>query len=201
MRRNKLLLSFIVTVSILLPASPRAGSQTHDAASLLDRVQDPSQTDGATSQLLKMANTSGDTRELLAKRLPSLIEIGPMRSRLQHTHIDEVWLNNVKIAGTLKIAETAPALAEWISTENIVPGDTGGLTSASNFSRQPAGLALIQIGDPAVPALQWVLEHGEANDRWLAVRALIRIGTPKAKSVVHEAAQDESDPNLASHMK
>jgi HEAT repeat protein len=75
------------------------------------------------------------------------------------------------------------------------------LLSASDLRHQPAALALVAIGDPAVAALQTLLDQGKPEQQWIAVFTLKRIGTPNAISALRNAAPKESDPSLAEIMK
>lgn len=88
-------------------------------------------------------------------RLPALIEPGPGASL-------QVWCNGVRLAGALKTVEAAPALAKWI-TVSTEPTLT--LSSEAQLRTSPAGKALVQIGDPAIPALQNLLEDGNKDQR------------------------------------
>lgn len=112
---------------------------------------------------------------------------------------DSQWLNAVSLAGELKIVEAMPALAKWVSVR------TGGgmttLSSESGLINSPAGTALVQIGDPAIPALQETLEHGELHTRWDSARALVLVNSPKAKAALREHSLRESDQSLAAYLE
>jgi hypothetical protein len=69
----------------------------------------------------------------------------------------QVWNNAVRLSGELKVTAAAPALAKWIGL------NTGGSVTFAGTERlenNAPGKALAQIGNPAVPALIRVLEHG-----------------------------------------
>ena len=55
------------------------------------------------------------------------------------------------------------------------------------------GTALVQIGDPAIPALRDLLEQ---NGQWRAAYALNLIGSPKAKAALREHATHEPDESM-----
>jgi hypothetical protein len=52
-----------------------------------------------------------------------------------------------------------------------------------------------------VAALQTLLDQGKAEQQWIAVFTLKRIGTPNAISALRNAAPKEPDPSLAEIMK
>jgi hypothetical protein len=170
------------------------------SSELFERMLDAQSTDPARDELRKLANSDPSVRKLLVDRLPGLIEPGPSHAKTSSPRVDEVWLNAVGLAGEFKISEAAPALAKWLSVSSNVTR-MNDLTAAEELRYRPAGLSLVQIGNPALPALQAVLDTGTIRDRWSAARAVILIGTPKATGVLRAAAQKESDPTLANHMK
>jgi hypothetical protein len=109
------------------------------------------------------------------------------------------WVNAVKLAGGLKIVETAPALAKWISLDNV-----GSETSAAEFEQldtSPAGKARSQMGNPAIPTLVGVLERGTRRERRNAYFVLYQIGTAESKAAIHARANNEPDPDLQSYIK
>lgn len=75
------------------------------------------------------------------------------------------------------------------------------LSSESGLINSPAGTALVQIGDPAIPALQETLEHGELHTRWDSARALVLVNSPKAKAALREHSLRESDQSLAAYLE
>ena len=102
-------------------------------------------------------------------------------------------MNAVALAGELQIAEAAPSLGKWIGLDNI------GQTTAAQFQRletNPAGKALAQIGDPAIPTLDLILEHGSYRERLDAYLVLRRIDSKSARDGIHARLDREVDPNL-----
>jgi HEAT repeat protein len=100
----------------------------------------------------------------------------------------------VRLAGELKIAEAAPALAKWIRFNNGT--GTLGLTREAGLVDYPAGQALVQIGAPAIPTLVLVLEHGNVYERWNAAYALNLIGLPQAKTALRDRLKREPDSTM-----
>ena len=151
---------------------------------LFEELQVPATSDQATEQLLKVGRTNPSARAFLAKRLPFLIEKGPYTPP---------WTNAVRLAGELKIAEASPALANWIG---LNAGMATTITQHLRLEDNPSGKALVQIGDPSVPALQGVLEHRDLEERTNAVYALRLIGSTLAKRTLRAHEKRESDPSL-----
>jgi hypothetical protein len=165
-------------------------AQTHPSASeLVKRLQSAKTTDDARKQLLQLGNSDSNVRRYLAVQLPAMIEPGP-KSCPPSEIADLVarrhscpWYNAVELAGKLKIGEAAPALAQWINWRNEGPV---GLSLEARLVFYPAAKALSEIGDPAIPVLQRVLNSGSPEEHVRAVRVLCIIHTPNAKAVLHD---------------
>src|ERR1700739_1704824 len=112
-------------------------------------------------------------------------------------------LNAVRLAGQLKLETAIPALIQSLLGRNQVPVwayDKPGPVGASTFSRNArlendiVARALADIGDPAVPAVAYVLANGDT--RVLRVRAawiLININTPAARKAMSDALESARD--------
>jgi hypothetical protein len=172
-----LMMSFVGTAFAQLSAEP---------GTLFKQLQSPEATDKATETLLKSAPYDPETRRYLQKELPSMIEKGWRGDSPQ-------WMNAVSLAGKLKIAETAPALAKWIGMDSV--GDTS-LRIAMRLENNPAANALAEIGDPAIPELVGVLDHGSSRERTASYMILVRIDSPRAKSVIRARLPNESDSDV-----
>lgn len=178
-------LAFVCTAACL--TSGLLAQQSADPAALFRQLQAPGTTNEATVALLKQGATQVSVRRYLGSGLPPLIEAGWKSSSWQ------VWKNEVRLAGELKITETAPALAKWISLDSV------GETSAGQFERlqtNPAGKALAQIGDPAIPSLVSVLGTGTVRERRSAYFALNLIDSPSAKAAMRDRLDSEDDASL-----
>jgi HEAT repeat protein len=146
----------------------------------------------AARQLLSLSRSDPAVREYLRTNLAPVIDAGPSHTTQWP---GQVWLNAVRLAGELKIEEAAPSLAKWISVRNS-PIVT--LSAESYLRDSPAGHALVQVGNPAIPALQKVLDQGNDDERWESSRALLLIDTPQALAVLREHVAHESDDTLVS---
>lgn len=150
--------------------------------------QSPTEIHQATEQLLKRGRSDPKVREYIALHLPPIIETGPAQKEYPGP-----WMELVRLAGGLRISQAAPALAKWLTIDNI-----GEITTASftRLENNPAGAALVQIGDPAVPAIVQVLDHGTLRERRYAAYALNLISSVNAKSALQQHLNREPDEVL-----
>jgi hypothetical protein len=63
-------------------------------------------TDTAANDILELASGDRQAREYVVLRLPAMIRGRPS---------DRVWLNAVRLAGALQVAEAVPALTQALS--------------------------------------------------------------------------------------
>ena len=198
----------VATIALLVlssgPGKHWVMAQSHPAASeLVQKLQSDKFTDDARKQLLQLGSDP-DVRQYLAVHLPLLIERGP-KSCPPSEIVDSLakshscpWYNAVELAGNLKINEASSALAPWINWRNNGPFLP---TMEAQLIFYPAAKALAEIGDPAVPVLQRVINSGSAGEHARAVRVLCIIHTTKAKAVLQDALPHESDPYLQTMIK
>jgi hypothetical protein len=107
-------------------------------------------------------------------------------------------MNEVRLAGAFKVTEAIPAPTKWIGLPlSDSPGGT--LSERVMLEPFPAGRALVQIGEPAVPTLTTVL--ADWRGRWAAYRALDMIGTPRAIEAVRAHIDHEPDQALKNEMR
>ena len=102
MRTAKLL----VTVGLTIAPICAAAQHSESVALAFERLQSESPTEikQGSEQLVRLGKSDPKAREYIALHLPPLIEKGP-RDYLGR------WITLVRLAGELKIAEPAPALA------------------------------------------------------------------------------------------
>jgi hypothetical protein len=180
-KTSVLVLTCIIALTSTLMAQEPAGP-----TALFQQLQASGTTDRATQILLQQGAADPEVREYISSRLPAMIDIGWKGQYKQ-------WKNAVRLAGELKIAEAAPALAKWIGLDNV------GETSAGEYQRletNPAGKSLAQIGDPAVPALVNVIEHGTSREKWSGYFALNLIASPRSYAAIHDRRDSEDDPTM-----
>lgn len=164
------------------------GQQSTSVPRLFEQLQSEATTDQANQEFLKLGPSNSDARKYLAAHLPSLISQKPE----DHPH---VWINAIRLAGAFRIVEAIPALAGWVGLPASQSG-MGTLAETERLDSHPAGKALVQIGEPAIPALLGVLNKGTTRERWVTYRALILIGSTGAITGLREHLSHESDPNL-----
>jgi hypothetical protein len=162
---------------------------------LFRQLQDKRTSDQALTELLKLGNADTGVRQFLAIHLPAFIDADPRDRRPnRHTLLRPEWCNAAQLAGGLKLVEAAPALAKWISFRT---GSLVTLSTVEGLTNSPAGTALVQIGDPAIPALRQVLEH-DSRRTWRsdAAFALISINSQESKAVLRDYAARAPDRQL-----
>jgi len=150
-------------------------------------------TDQATDQFLKMGPNNVTARAYLAAHLPPLIGHGLAGK-------PHVWLNSVRLAGAFQIAEAIPSLAKYIAGPAGTPRG-GTIAEVERLDPLPAGKALAQIGEPAIPTLVEILNTGTHREKWVAYRALFLIGSPSAIKELRNHLGHESDLDLMSEIQ
>jgi hypothetical protein len=194
----KCITAFVLLVWWLGPGVQCILAQSHPtAAELVQNLQSEQTTDDAKKELLKLGKSDAEIRQYLTVHLPPLIESGPGNRPCSEHHCQE-WENAVELAGKLKIGEAAPALARWINWRN--PGPNG-LSLEARLVFYPAARSLADIGDPAIPVLQRVLDSSSPEEHARAVRVLCIIHTPKAKAALQDDLTHETDPDLQAMIK
>jgi len=105
---------------------------------------------------------------------------------------DTVLNNESKLAGELKVTACIPILVN-----RFVHGDmtTNWITASImwSMSNDPAGRALVQIGDPVIPFMSKLLASDEKYDREKAIRVLGNIDSPAALAILKQHRSLETD--------
>jgi hypothetical protein len=161
--------------------------ETTDPAVLFQQLQLRDTTDKAREALFTRGTLDPQTRAYLCANLPIMIEKGVKGASHQ-------WRNAALLAGQLRIVEAAPALAKWIGLDYF--GDDITLAQVERLETNPAAKALSVIGDPAIPTLKNVLEHGSAHERFYAYLTLRDIDTVTARGAIHSRLDKEDDSHL-----
>lgn len=194
----KCITALVLFVWWLGPGVQCVVAQSHPTATeLVQNLQSEQTTDNAKKELVRLGKSDPAIRQYLTLHLPPLIESGPGDWSCSGHHCQE-WKNAVELAGKLKIGEAAPALAHWVNWRE--PGPTG-LSLEARLVFYPAARSLADIGDPAIPALQRVLDSGSPEEHARAVRVLCIIHTPKAKAVLRENLPREQNPDTQAMIK
>ncbi|WP_263358280.1 HEAT repeat domain-containing protein [Acidicapsa ligni] len=149
-------------------------------------LQSSATSDNAAAQLRKEAESDTETRRYVAAHLPSLIkDSGP----------GSVWLNEVRLAGDLKISEAVPVLIDQVMRANTQGGFVT-LTRALNLDNDPPGKALAQIGEPAIVVVGHLLESSDRSVRFRACYILAKIGSANAKGMLRNHLDKENDRGI-----
>jgi hypothetical protein len=170
-----------------VPVQASAHQKTPDIYTLYTQLRDPSVTNRAAQQIVRSARRDTNARDYISEKLPEIIEKAQM---------DQVWRNAVRLAGQLQASNSVPALIRVLPRSPFKPSVIlfGEMLSLDS---DPVGEALREIGDPAVPALADLLEHGgDSMDRWRAARILWNIDSPLSHKVMHHDLQNETDPAI-----
>lgn len=159
---------------------------------LFQKLESEQTTGEAFERFLKLGKKRLDVREYLATHLPDRIAAGPENRA-------KVWDYEVNLAGLLRINETIPSLTRHI--DQSVPRDFSTLSGQENLADYPAGRALGEIGDAAIPALSSVLQTGDYQKRWVASHALNMIQAPAATDALSNHLPHESDARLRGYLE
>lgn len=174
----------LIIVAGLLGQSKNA---TPDVVQLFTKLQVTTTSNGAATDLLLLAKANDSGRRYIAQHLPTL---------LGKSTEPVVWKNEIQLAGQLRLIEAIPQLVSLLYQDN-----TGGPVTLSRVMRMendPVGKALVEIGDPSVPAVANALGSSDRGTRFRAALVLININSASAQLRLQEHVQRESDPGLKS---
>ena len=173
----------------ILASLPPASQGPPDLDRLIVALQNENTSNGAMQELLRRGSDP-EVRKYLVRRLPDLLN--RYKGRTDGT-VDDVWGNEARVAGELKIVEAAPVLARRIDMLTYL---RGGGAQVYNFHERAADTALINIGPPAAPFVIEVLKHGNPLQREIAAHVLRYIGTDVAWRALEEDLPGEKDPKV-----
>lgn len=166
-----------------------SSAQAPNVASLFEGLQSPGTSDQSELALQQLGLKDVEVRDDLIRQLPPIIDKGPKGSLSL-----EVWKNCVRLAGELKIVEAVPALGNWVGIDSVGPETTAG--QFQRMETNPAGKALSQIGDPAIPTLVTVLDRGTVRERRNVYMILNIIDSLTARATIRARVGREEDPKL-----
>jgi HEAT repeat protein len=136
-------------------------------------------------------DASADVRAHAADRLiaagptaiPSLVQVVCDKAK---PNFDRAWPAAAKALGAMKAEAAAPCLVLLLAY-NYPPMGSASLKSDETIAGvDPAFVALLQIGPPAVHALQHELPFLHPEGAYVAIRVLRSIKTPAAREAVDE---------------
>ena len=177
--------STLIAIVILLElcGGHRANAQTADVTGVLARLQDPTSTDDAVNEI---ESSDTDVKKSISARLPAMM-------LKEDNYV--IRNNESKLAGDLKVGACVPILYRIYVKGDALPT---GVTASMRWrlTDDPAGHALVQIGDPAVPYMKELLTSGDVHEREKAVRVLANINSPTALDALRAHRSSESDKYL-----
>ena len=146
----------------------------------------PETSDNAAAQLRSAVKDNSVVHQFLAANAAQLIStsgLGPVR------------LNVMRLAGDFKVQEAIPALVEQLGDERSTGGPVT-MAEALRLENDPPGKALAQIGEPAIPAVKYLLNSPARSTRFRAVYILWNIGSEQAKTTLRGQFDRENDPGI-----
>lgn len=132
---------------------------------------DPTARAQATAKLIKVGPSA----------VPVLL---PVLCDASKPNSETAWRSAAEALGELRAEAAVPCLVR-----NLAAGDlTQSVFKPTEViaEREPSFVALIKIGEPAIPAIQRYLPMLHPDQAYLALRVLLIIGTPTAKSAVND---------------
>jgi hypothetical protein len=172
--------------AILSTTAAQADSAT-DIRILMDQLNDVRAVRrGTVEQILQIAKKDPQAREYVVQRLPDLIRKPE----------SDVWLDAIRIAGSLKAKEAIPALQEVMSRRPLPAKTYLTLAGIENLDNDIVAKALSQIGNPAIPSVRTLLASGDSSMRSRAVLILRNIGSPAARKALQEYLPHETNQEV-----
>jgi len=185
-------LVFLTSLGVVSSRVSCAQVKQEELESLLDQMQHyhyPT-SDQAAEQLLKLAKSDPEARKFLVGRMPSVIE----KADPQSIPAMIVFENELRLVGDLQIAEASRALAQKVERQTSVLASMG-------FEEHEVIHALVEIGEPAVPAVIEVLQHGKADQRKYSAVVLGFIGSREGEAALREALARETDAEVRDYIE
>jgi HEAT repeat protein len=182
----------LVVEMVLGLGSVAVAQDTAHLESLLAKLGDSKAAKGASAELETLSKEDPVSRQYIANRLPSLIEIAA-KGDLQ------LWISSLQLTADLKIVEAVPVLAELLRNDN--QGVVTSFGAHAILYDDPVAKALSEIGDPAVQSVAKLFEDGDAPTRRRAAVVLSNIGSPAARESLRRQIDNEPDPELKAFMQ
>lgn len=185
-------LSFVMLTACLISGTQSATAQDGhtEVRQFFAELQDENTTDQAADKLRMAALKDTDARQFLVEHLPAVIEKlrGP------------VWMNAIHLAGSLRIAETVPVLAELLKRQDTQIG-TITFAEVLRLDDDPAGKALAEIGAPAITEVRHLLAARDRSTRFRAALVLSNMNSTSADEVLSDHVQNENDSDIRNYIQ
>jgi HEAT repeat protein len=177
----------LVVMGACLVSNARMPAVAQDLSDTRQAYQDlliDEKSDLAADRLRVIALKEPSERQFLVERLPDLIQQPAGRA----------WINAVRLTGDLKIVEAVPVLASLLKD----PYSKGGLSGATSFGTaitlgdDPPGRALADIGEPALEAVEALLQDPDKFVRWRAALVLGNMNSEHADQALERNLPNET---------
>jgi HEAT repeat protein len=156
---------------------------TPDIRFLMQQLDTPSAEKDTFEKIVKLAKKDPRAREYVVQKLPEMIR-GPQ---------SDLWLDALRLAGTLKVEEAIPALQEAMSRPPFPAEPYLTFAGIWRLDGDIVAKTLSQIGEPAIPAATTLLKSEDAAMRGRALLILRNIGSPAARRVLVDQLPRETD--------
>jgi hypothetical protein len=177
--------AFFLCILIAFSASVRGQVDSH-YRDLLDELKFPETTTQAASELISIGQSQQVVRAVVSDELPAMLS--------QAKDLDVVR-SEAMLAGKLKLESCIAALITLLDQRNQIEG-AHNLKSLHEMRDDPVARALLDIGEPAVPALAQPLESKNGHTRSRAIRILQGINSPKSRELLKQHLPRETAPDL-----
>jgi len=174
----------------LLIAQASVAQSVSTASDLFRKLGNAATSDEAADQLIDLAKSDSNARSYVAVNISALIARNPREN-------PEQWGNAVRIAGELKITQSCRALKQWVGDPGLGLNEFT-LSEIARLLGDPPAHALVQIGEPAIPTLEELLDSNNLRARSDAVQALQLIGSPAAIEALRQHEPHETNPKIKS---
>jgi len=126
--------------------------------------------------------------------IPALLPVLCDKSKV---NFDVAWRSAAKALGDLKADAAAPCLVQMLALGDVTLSVYKPEATIAEY--EPAFAALVQIGEPAIPAIERALPSLHPDQSYLALRVLRVINTPAARAAVEDyiALLEHSPPALS----
>jgi hypothetical protein len=164
----------VVAFSIFLLAPHAKGQQSRQT---LSRSVRELYSDNATIR-------ADAARKLVAAGPTSIPMLLPVLCDASKPNFDVAWRTAATVAGQLKAVAAAPCLIQTLGLGDVTLSVFKPEKTIAEY--EPGFAALIQIGEPAVPAIARALPSLHPDKAYLALRVLRVINTPAAKAAAED---------------
>ncbi len=174
------------TAAFVILVHPFGFAQHPTNDNLLQELQVPEESNQAFAEIEKYLSANQGLRSELLSHLPA------MMAKEQDS---QVLANESRLAGELKVRDCIPSLLALYRKGDQV-GIVVTLSRIMRLADDPAGEALVKIGDPSIPSLKSLLASSNPIMRRKAVLVFVNINSAASRTALREHRPHETDPYL-----